>query len=74
MDETEKNKFETILNQLGLTPAQAFKIFAKKTIEAGGIPFEVSQPSNQLTAAINSHDYKEFTSAAEGLKWLHEWN
>ncbi|GAK47283.1 putative toxin-antitoxin system antitoxin component [Secundilactobacillus oryzae JCM 18671] len=72
MEEKEKQALETILKQSGLTASQAFKLFAKKTIASGGLPFEVAEPNSQLTAAINSRDYVAFDSAEEGLKWLHE--
>lgn len=48
MSEKEKKDFEIVLSRVGLTPGEAFRIFAKKSIEAGGIPFEVSQPNTRL--------------------------
>lgn len=72
MDEQEKNALEKVLKSVGLTPAEAFRIFAKKSIEVGGIPFEVSQPNQRLKKAINSQDYVKFDDAEDGLKWLNE--
>ncbi|MCI1923188.1 MAG: type II toxin-antitoxin system RelB/DinJ family antitoxin [Lentilactobacillus buchneri] len=60
------------MKNVGLTPAEAFRIFAKKAIEVGGIPFEVSQPNQRLTSATNSQDYVEFDNPEEGLKWLND--
>lgn len=68
----EKKDFEIVLNRVGLTPGEAFRIFAKKSIEAGGIPFEVSQPNPRLEKAIKSQDYVEFNDPEEGLDWLNE--
>lgn len=51
MDTDEKNSFETICEQLGLSVSSAFKIFAKKVVRERRIPFDVSldnfySPSN----------------------------
>lgn len=72
VDDTEQEKFKMVLEANGLTPNEAYKIFRKKTIESGGIPFEVSQPSAQLKRALNSKDYIKFDSAKEGLDWLND--
>lgn len=72
MDSKDKDAFEIVLARVGLTPGEAFRIFAKKSIEAGGIPFEVSQPSPRLTKAIQSQDYIEFDDAQKGLDWLND--
>ena len=42
MDTDEKNSFEDICEQLGLSITSAFKIFAKKVIREKRIPFDVS--------------------------------
>ena len=73
MSEKEKKDFEFVLSRVGLTPGDAFRIFAKKSIEAGGIPFEVSQPNVRLKTAIKSQDYVEFDDPEKGLDWLNEW-
>ncbi|BAP85382.1 toxin-antitoxin system antitoxin subunit [Paucilactobacillus hokkaidonensis JCM 18461] len=70
MDEKGKKEFEIVLKKVGLTPGEAFRIFAKKSIEAGGIPFEVSQPNARLSSSINSEDYLKFDGAESGLEWL----
>ncbi|WP_010581133.1 MULTISPECIES: type II toxin-antitoxin system RelB/DinJ family antitoxin [Liquorilactobacillus] len=72
MDDKEKKDFEIVLKRVGLTPAEAFRIFAKKSIEAGGIPFEVSQPTPRLEKAIKSQDYVEFNDSEKGLDWLND--
>lgn len=72
MNDKEKRDFEIVLSRVGLTPGEAFRIFAKKSIEAGGIPFEVTQPTSRLEGAIKSQDYIEFTSPEEGLNWLND--
>ncbi len=72
MDEKDKKELEETMKTVGLTPAEAFRIFAKKAIEVGGIPFEVSKPNQRLQSAINSQDYTEFDTPEEGLKWLND--
>ncbi|KRL96214.1 hypothetical protein FD28_GL001968 [Levilactobacillus hammesii DSM 16381] len=72
MDDQEKKDFESVLSRVGLTPGEAFRIFAKKSIEAGGIPFEVSQPTPRLEKALKSQDYVEFNDPEKGLDWLND--
>jgi len=42
MDTEEKNSFEDVCNQLGLTITAAFKMFAKKVVREKRIPFDLS--------------------------------
>lgn len=42
MDTEEKDTFEDICEQLGLTVSTAFKIFVKKVIREQRIPFDLS--------------------------------
>lgn len=72
VNKEEQDKFSMILKANGLTPNEAYKIFRRKTIESGGLPFEVSQPSLRLQKAMKSKDYIEFDNAEEGLKWLND--
>ena len=51
---------------------QLDEIFAKKSIEVGGLPFEVTSPNARLQNAINSQDYKYFKNADEGLAFLND--
>ncbi|WP_294427599.1 type II toxin-antitoxin system RelB/DinJ family antitoxin [uncultured Treponema sp.] len=46
MDSDEKNSFEEVCEQLGLSITSAFKMFAKKVIREKRIPFEVSLESS----------------------------
>lgn len=74
VDDDEQKEFQAILKANGLTPNEAYKIFRRKTIESGDIPFEVnqSQPTVRLKNALKSKDYVELDSLEEGLKWLNE--
>ena len=42
MDTAEKNSFEDVCEQLGLSITTAFKMFAKKVIREKRIPFDVA--------------------------------
>ena len=42
MDAEEKNSFEDVCGQLGLTITAAFKMFAKKVVRERRIPFDLS--------------------------------
>lgn len=42
MDAEEKNSFEDVCGQLGLTITTAFKMFAKKVVRERRIPFDLS--------------------------------
>ena len=42
MDTEEKNSFEDVCGQLGLTITTAFKMFAKKVVRERRIPFDLS--------------------------------
>jgi DNA-damage-inducible protein J len=42
MDDTTKQNFEAICNELGLTMTTAFTIFAKAVIRKRAIPFTIS--------------------------------
>ena len=43
-----KEKVETILNKIGLTPSQAIKLFLKQVELINGLPFNLSIP-NKIT-------------------------
>lgn len=72
MDDKEKKEFGLVLKRIGLTPEEAFRVFAKKSIEVGGLPFEMSQPTPRLNKAIKSRDYVEFDNPKDGLTWLND--
>lgn len=42
MDETVKQDFELVLDDMGLTMSAAFNVFAKKVAREHKIPFEIS--------------------------------
>jgi DNA-damage-inducible protein J len=54
MDEALKQDFEALCNELGLSMATAFIIFAKTVVRQHGIPFPVSldMPNADTIAAI----------------------
>ena len=54
IDHDTKLAFTRVCEEMGLSPSQAIKLFAKAVINYGGIPFElkVRQPNAQTAAAI----------------------
>ena len=54
IDHDTKVAFTYICDEVGLSPSQAIKIFAKAVINHGGIPFEVKakQPNSATLNAI----------------------
>lgn len=72
LDEEDKEKFRIVMQGAGLEPNEAYRIFVKRAIEVGGIPFEVADPSSQLEKAIKSQDYIELENGEEGLDRLKE--
>lgn len=52
IDHETKVAFTTICDEVGLSPSQALKIFARAVINHGGIPFEIkARQPNEVTAA-----------------------
>ncbi|MFT2099791.1 type II toxin-antitoxin system RelB/DinJ family antitoxin [Marinomonas sp. 2405UD66-6] len=51
IDHNTKLAFTHVCEDIGLSPSQALKLFAKAVINHGGIPFELkAQTPNSLTA------------------------
>ena len=55
IDHDTKLAFTHICDEVGLSPSQAIKLFARAVINYGGIPFELKakQPNTITAAAIN---------------------
>lgn len=52
IDQETKLAFTNVCEEIGLSPSQAIKLFAKAVINYGGIPFELkAKQPNALTAA-----------------------
>lgn len=73
MDEQEKKELVTIYDGMGLSVNDAFRIFAKKSLEVGGFPFELTNPNQRLQEAMKSDNYVKFDNAKEGLAFLNDW-
>ena len=54
IDHETKVAFTTICDDVGLSPSQALKLFARAVINHGGIPFEIKsrQPNKTTVAAM----------------------
>lgn len=77
MDESLKQQFDHLCNELGLNMSTAFNIFAKTMVRQQGIPFEISldSPNPETLAAIDDVNHgrnlsKPFHSVAELMEDL----
>jgi len=54
IDHDTKSAFASICDEVGLSPSQAIKLFAKAVINYGGIPFDIKarQPNSATFGAI----------------------
>ena len=65
-----KKEAETILSEIGMTTAEAFRVFLKQVVNSGGLPFQptVKVPNTETQAAIlklEKGDGQIFQSAEE---------
>ena len=77
MDDTLKQQFDHLCNELGLTRTAAFNIFAKTMVRQQKIPFEISLnvPNAETLAAIDDVNHgrnlsKSFHSVSELMEDL----
>ncbi|GAP05086.1 type II toxin-antitoxin system RelB/DinJ family antitoxin [Fructobacillus tropaeoli] len=70
MDEEDKKAVEELYQQMGMTASDAFRLFAKKSLEVRGLPFELYQPNERLQEAIRSDDYVTFDSSEDAWEYL----
>ena len=76
IDHDMKTEFSHVCEEIGLSPSQAIKLFAKAVINYGGIPFElkVKQPNPITIQAIqelekgNGHTADNTTELFNDLK------
>ena len=64
-----KNKAETVLRRLGITPTEAIRIFYAQIALQNGLPFNVKIPNDLTVATLaksyRSEDVEEFDSLDE---------
>lgn len=77
IDETLKQQFDLLCNELGMNMSTAFNIFAKTMVRQQKIPFEISLdvPNAETLAAIDDVNHgrnlsKTFHSVAELMEDL----
>ena len=60
MDDTLKQQFERLCNELGLNMSTAFNVFAKTMVRQQKIPFEISLdvPNAETLAAIDDVNHE----------------
>ncbi len=68
LDETEKAETFAVLNELGLKPAQAIRLFFRQIRQTKSIPFPIEHIPNAATAKnLKSHDYSQPFDSVETL-------
>ena len=74
IDHDTKVAFTHVCDDVGLSPSQALKLFAKAVINYGGIPFELKtkQPSAQTLAAIEELEQGKSHTASDVNELLKE--
>ncbi|HAO24368.1 MAG TPA: type II toxin-antitoxin system antitoxin, RelB/DinJ family [Methylophaga sp.] len=67
IDHETKLAFTNVCEDMGLSPSQAIKLFAKAVINYGGIPFELrmKQPNATTAAAIAELEMGKANSASD---------
>ncbi|MBE7420511.1 MAG: type II toxin-antitoxin system RelB/DinJ family antitoxin [Ideonella sp.] len=51
LDREERTLFEQVANRVGMNANEMVKVFIKRSIAAGGFPFEMRAPANDVTPA-----------------------
>lgn len=58
-----KNQAEAILNKVGLSSAEAVRLFYKQVCLHNGLPFEVKIPNKKTKKAMNDADTRKTRKA-----------
>lgn len=76
IDTDTKLAFTNVCEDMGLSPSQAIKLFAKAVINYGGIPFElkVKQPNKMTAAAIAELEAGQANSAKDVEELFNDLN
>ena len=53
LDDTLKQKADSLFSSLGLDTSTAIRMFLTMAVETGGIPFDVKKPDLSLKQALN---------------------
>jgi DNA-damage-inducible protein J len=61
IDQATKTAFTHVCDEVGLSPSQAIKLFARAVINYGGIPFDIKakQPNSLILDAIRELENEE---------------
>jgi DNA-damage-inducible protein J len=70
IDESEKAETFAVLNDLGMKPAQAIRLFFRQVRQTKSIPFAIEHIPNEATAkallaSAEEKDYKRFDSVED---------
>ncbi|OOE95175.1 damage-inducible protein J [Salinivibrio sp. MA351] len=76
IDHDTKLAFTHVCENMGLSPSQAIKLFAKAVVNYGGIPFElkVKQPNAATASAISELESGKANTASNIEELFEEFN
>lgn len=72
IDPDTKNKAETVLNRLGMTPTEAIRIFYAQITLQNGLPFDVKIPNELTTATLTKSHRGEEVEQFDSLEEMFE--
>lgn len=70
LDKDLKENVDSILNELGMTPTDAIKLFYKQIELNKGLPFEIKVPDKVLAEKKLLNELKEGKKTGEEQGWL----
>ena len=83
LSDTEKSEAFNVLQELGMTPAQAIRLFLKQVVETRSIPFSIARSSvqqleqkaqlRQQLETTTGQKLKRFDTREEAVVALNQW-
>ena len=83
LSDTEKSEAFNVLQELGMTPAQAIRLFLKQVVETRSIPFSIARSSvqqleqkaqlRQQLETTTGQTLKRFDTREEAVVALNQW-
>ena len=83
LSDTEKSEAFNVLQELGMTPAQAIRLFLKQVVETRSIPFSIARSSvqqleqkaqlRQQLEITTGQKLKRFDTREEAVVALNQW-
>jgi len=68
LSEEEKQQAFAVFKELGITPAQAFRLFLKQVVDTRSIPFAVKAPAAHCPLGLNHEPNAETVQALKDVE------